>query len=75
MALIGGSQPGAIVVAPEVPVRPAPSASQATESGVGRMEGDMVEGSLDIMVLGERLAPVPLTPSIVGGGVLAGTLQ
>ena len=39
---------------------------------MGRMEGDVTEGSSDIMLLGERLAPIPLTTSITRGGVLAG---
>ena len=49
-----------------------PSADQATTPSVGRMEGDMVEGSLGVMVLGERLACALLTPSIAGGGVPVG---
>ena len=40
---------------------------------VGRMEGDAVEGSPGVMVLGERSASAPLIPSIVGGGILVGT--
>ena len=34
-------------------------AAQTMESDVGQMEGDAVEGSPDVMVLGERSAPVP----------------
>ena len=67
-----GSQPGAIVVMPEALGQPAPSVAQATESGMGRMEGDAAKGSLNIMVLGERSASIPLTPSITRGGVPAG---
>ena len=29
---------------------------------MGQMEGDVAKGSLDIVVLGERSASVPLTP-------------
>lgn len=43
--------------------------------GMGQMEGDMTKGSPEVMVLGEESASVPLTPSIVGGSVLAGTSQ
>ena len=32
----------------------------------------MAEGSLNVVLLGERLTFVPLTPSIEGGGILAG---
>ena len=39
----------------------------------GPDRGDVVEGSLDVVVLGERSVPVPLTPSVAGGGVPAGT--
>lgn len=47
--------------------------AQVTAFGMGRIEGDTAEGSLEIMVLGEELASVPLTLSIVGGSVPMGT--
>ena len=36
---------------------------------MGRMEGDVAKGSSNIVVLGEWSMPIPLTPSITGGGV------
>ena len=50
-------------------------AAQATTPDVGQTEGDPVEGSQGVVVLGEMFAFALLTPSIVGGGVLAGTLR
>ena len=49
-----------------------PSAAQVTVPSVGQTEGDMSKGSLGVVVLGERFASTPLTPSIVGGGVPTG---
>ena len=40
---------------------------------MGRIEGDAAKGSLEVMVLGEESASVPLTPSVAGGSVPAGT--
>jgi len=37
-----------------------------------RMEGDVAKVSPNVVALGERLASVPLTPSIAGGGVPVG---
>jgi len=54
----GGREPGATAASPETSTRPVPSAAQATTPGV---------------VLGERFASAPLTPSVAGGGVPAGT--
>jgi hypothetical protein len=34
---------------------------------MGQMEGDAVEGSPHVMVLGDRSTSVPLTPSIARG--------
>lgn len=34
---------------------------------MGRMEGDATEGSPEVVVLGERLAPTPLTSFSAGG--------
>ena len=39
---------------------------------MGWTEEDMAEGSLDVVVLGERSAPVPLTPFVARGGVQLG---
>jgi len=50
-----------------------PSATQAMAPGVGRTEEDAAKGSLGVMVLFERLASVPLSPSITGGDVPMGT--
>ena len=46
--------------------------AQAMVPGMDRMEGDTTEGSPRVMVLGEGSASAPLTPSIAGGGILAG---
>ena len=40
---------------------------------MGLIEGDMVEGSPEVMVLGEESASVLLIPSVAGGSVPAGT--
>ena len=50
-----------------------PPVTQATASGMGQIEGDMADGSSEVMVLGEESASIPLTPSIDGGSVPAGT--
>ena len=71
--MTSGSQPGAIVAVTKEPARPAPSMAQVTVSGLGQIEGDMAEGSLEVMVLGEESASILLTPSIARGSVLAGT--
>jgi len=63
-AATGGPQPGATVAASEAPARPAPSAAQATTPGVGQTQGDAAEGSPGVVVLGERSASAPLTPSV-----------
>ena len=44
-----------------------------TASSVGRIEGEKAEGSPKVMVLGEELASIPLTPSIAEGSVPAWT--
>ena len=54
MAMTGGPQPDTTVAAPKAPVRPMPSAAQATALGIGRTEGDAAEGSPDIVVVVER---------------------
>ena len=65
VAIIGRAQPDATMATPEAPVRPTPSAALVTVFGMGQLYGDMAEGS----------ASLPLTPSIVGGSVPAGTSQ
>ena len=57
-AVIDGTQPGATAWSPEALARLMPPAAQATAPGV---------------VLGERFMSTSLTPSVAGGGVLAGT--
>ena len=52
-----------------------PSAAQATAPGMDRTEWDMAEGSLGVLVLGERFAPSPLAPSITEGRISAGMSQ
>ena len=44
-------------------------------SSMGQMEGDVAEGSPEVVVLGEESMSIPLTPTIVGGSVPAGTSQ
>ena len=55
------------MVAPKVPERPAISVAQATEFGMGQMDGATVKGSPNIVVLGKGSASIPLTPSITVG--------
>ena len=62
-----GSQPGPTAASPEALARPVPSAAQAMVPGTGRTEEDADEGSPGVVVLGERFASTPLTPSIAGG--------
>ena len=70
-AVTDGSQQGATVASPVASTQPVPSAAQAMAPSMGRIEGDMVEGSSDIVVLGEGLVFVPLMPSVTRGIVLA----
>ena len=58
---------------PEAPTRSAPSVAQAMVPGLGRTEGDAAEGSLGVMMLGERSASAPLIPYFTGGGPSVGT--
>lgn len=70
-----GSHSGTTVSSPEVLARPVASRAQAMAHDTGWMEGDAAKGSLEVMVLGERLASAPLMPFVTRGGVPVGASQ
>ena len=69
--VMGRSQLGTIMAAPEELARTMPSVAQVTASSMGQTEGDMAKGSPEVVMLGEESASVPLTPSVVGESVPA----